>query len=603
MRTGPPWRAPILDPDGSDRVHTSPPPASSARRWPAWLPVWIVAWAPVWALALSVGCGGDPGAGGGATSPRPAGPPNVVLIVADDLDFDEIGVAGYADSDRYPSFTGHLARKDTTGEVSPYWGYGDARMHTPNLDTLAQDGALFERFYITSPVCNPARFSLLTGRQATRSSELLAEQPAGGPVMLGSNASLGPGDFTLARALGAAGYATGMVGKWDLTPRDAPDCGVVEGVDPDADAHDPAVVAVLDAAYERSRGSVRERGGFDSAERVYAFHKEGFGLPRELQVHNLEWVTEGALEFIEAHRQEPFFLYVAPTVPHGWLDTRIVDEDPRATPRGWLEQAPGGMPSRAELAARIEGLGLDKRTTMATWLDDSLGAILGRLDALGLADDTIVMVTSDHQNRGKSTLYEGARVPLVVRWPGRVRPGTRVPEVCGSIDVVPTLLEACGASAPADVPLDGTSFLRLMDARLVGWLAEDWREALLLQMHHARGVVNRRFKYIAVRFPPDIEAAIAADVEAHGPEAREAYGWDGVVSRNAQGDPVVVSAADDIFPGFFDRDQLYDLGADPYEQRNLVGVGRFEEALRELRGLLAEALAPLPHTFGAGKGP
>ena len=552
-------------------------------------------------LALAAtGCGDEPeGVVRRDLPPRPPGPPNVVLIFADDLDFDEIGVAGYADPGRYPSFTGHLARKDTTREVSPYWGYGDARMHTPNLEALAQDGALFERFYITSPVCNPSRFSLLTGQQATRSRDLLADQPAGGPVMLDFNAYLSPGDFTLARALGAAGYATGMVGKWDLTPRDVPDSGVVKGVDAEADARDPAVAAILEAAYQRSTRSVRERGGFAEADRVYAHNKEGFGLPRELRVHNMEWVTEGALEFMEAHRDEPFFLYVAPTVPHGWLDTRIVDEDPRATPRGWLDAPPAGMPSRAELLERIERLRVDKRSLMATWLDDSIGAILDRLEVLGLADDTIVMVTSDHQNRGKSTLYEGARVPLLVRWPGRVRPGTRVSEVCGNIDVVPTLLEACGAAAPDDVPLDGQSFLRLMDARLVGWTAKDWRPGLLLQMHYARGVVTDRWKAIALRYPPDIEAAIAADVAAAGPSAAEAYGWDGVVRRNAQGDPLIVYAADDIFPGFFARDQLYDLVADPYEQKNLVGIERYREAHEQMQALLAELLAPLPHSFGS----
>jgi arylsulfatase A-like enzyme len=221
---------------------------------------------------------------------------------------------------------------------------------------------------------------------------------------------------------------------------------------------------------------------------------------------------------------------------------------------------------------------------MATWMDDSVGAVLRALDGYGLARNTIVLFISDNPTRGKNTCYEGARVPALVRWPARVRPGARLHSLCANLDIGATLIEAAGGAAPADMRLDGRSFL----AQLTGAPEpKDWRRHLLLEIHNSRAVVTRRWKYIANRVSPELAAKMRA--EASGPGPRTAF-WNGVGQNRFN--------ADADFPAYFDADQLYDLDADLYERRNLAAQPGPSEVLADMKKRLVELLAPLPHTFG-----
>jgi len=520
--------------------------------------------------------------------------PNIVLFYFDDLDFDELGEY---DPVAFASYTGARERGLFREDMNPWLAYLDSpAIHTPVIDGLARDGARFNHFYVTSTICSPSRYGLLTGRYASRSDGVCHQFPPGGPANVVQNAHLGPEESTVAKRLKAQGYATGMVGKWHNADWDGPYGGRVTGVAPDADPRDPDVVEKIREVYERGVRNIRENHGFDYVSRVYLQNKEALGVPKALQVHNLEWLVEGALEFVDAHREEPFFLYFAGTTPHGWVGSGdFLKTDPCATPAGMLDAPPKGMPAREDTARRAREAGVTGRLIEATWFDDAVGAVLGRIGELGLSDTTLVLFISDHQNRGKRTLYEAARVPALARWPKRVPPGQEIDAVCANIDVTPTLLDACGASIARDADVDGRSFLPLLTGE---GEPTDWRDVLLLEVTYARGVVTRDWKYIALRYPP----AVREQVDQGEPKT---YAWDGTARRvkvgnqwNREGDVEIAYGANKDFPGYFDTDQLYDLRNDPYEQTNLASDPVYADRLRTMRGSLKEALKGLPHTFG-----
>ncbi len=218
----------------------------------------------------------------------------------------------------------------------------------------------------------------------------------------------------------------------------------------------------------------------------------------------------GALSFIEQNRNEPFFLYLSPRLLHLPIDPKLLlrdyDKFGRVTEGGLLHEAPRvPMPPREQIYATAKKHGAKTAQQFGMqWLDCGLGAVINRLDELHLLENTLVIVFSDNNQRGKETLYEGgARVPLLMMWPKRLRAGTTDRHLVSNVDFTPTIFDACGIKPPKDMTLDGRSMLPvLLDPQA------SWREALLLENGQTRAAVADRWKYIAVRYPPEVQTKI-----------------------------------------------------------------------------------------------
>ncbi len=347
---------------------------------------------------------------------RAAGKPNVILILADDLGWADLGC------------------------------YGSKYHKTPHLDALAASGVRFTDYYAACPVCSPTRASLLTGRYPQRYN--LTDWLPGRPdrpdqKLLRPKISqqLPLDEITLAEALKPAGYVSGHIGKWHLGGK---------GFGPEQQGFDSNVAG-------DQTGSPRSYfAPFKSA--------DGTFMPGLENAPEGEYLTDRltaeAEKFIEANRDHPFFLYLAHYAPHIPL---------KAKPELVAKYKPGkhGEQGNPNYAAMLESL------------DDGVGRVLKKLDDLNLADRTLVLFMSDNGGlatlegaktaatfngplrEGKGYLYEGGiRVPLIVRWPGVAKPGTTCSVPACSIDFFPTALEACGATTDAKV--DGLSLVPLL---------------------------------------------------------------------------------------------------------------------------------------------
>jgi arylsulfatase A-like enzyme len=338
-------------------------------------------------------------------------PPNIVFIMADDL--------GYA----------HLG------------SYGQTEIRTPRLDAFARQSLRFTQAYSGCTVCAPARSSLMTGLHTGHTP---VRGNSGGLPLPGSS-------VTVAEVLKAAGYATGIFGKWGLG--------------------------------EAGTEGVPELQGFDETlgplHQIHAQYyypeflwKNGSPLPLPENENGRKGryapdvMLGGALDFLRNHAAEPFFLYFPSIVPHH--EFQVPDENLQEYAGRYQEQPfireDRGFEVQPQPAAAFAG--------MVTRLDSDVGKLLDEIDRLGIADNTVVFFTSDngpvdfapidrafHGNgplRGhKTDLYEGGiRVPMLVRWPGHIQPG--VSDFPWAFwDFLPTAADLAGAEPPAS--LDGQS--------------------------------------------------------------------------------------------------------------------------------------------------
>lgn len=357
-------------------------------------------------------------------------PPNVVFIMADDLGFGHLGC------------------------------YGQEKIRTPNIDQLAAEGMRFTQVYAGNNVCAPCRSVLMTGLH-------MGHTPVRGNS---GGIPLRDEDVTVAEVLKAAGYATGGFGKWGLG--DAGSSGVAhrQGFDEffgyydqvHAHSYYPAYLWHNDRKHPLPGNSGRESDGLTGEERTTYSH---------------DVIMEKAREFIRRHRDRPFFCYIPSTIPHTEL---LVPEDSLQEYAGrWPEPNPyvterkhyaDQEQPRAALAA------------MVTRLDREVGRVLDLLEELGLEENTIVVFTSDNGAQGsggpdpaffnatgelrghKGDMYEGGlRVPMIVRWPGRIEPGSVSDHVWYFADVMPTLAKLAGTPAPDRT--DGISVVPTLTGR------------------------------------------------------------------------------------------------------------------------------------------
>ncbi len=491
-----------------------------------------------------------------ADAPRP----NIVLIMTDDQS----------------PITERLPGLNEPHAFGPYGG----QVFTPHIDSMAAEGIRFDRANVATTVCTASRYNFLTGRYATRSlGPLFIEAyPPGTMSRPGNIVELDPPGTlpNLPQLLQTAGYRTGFVGKSHIIHHERlrnPDKWESFGLrtyPPDADPYDPAVSAAL--AHNHAKWTEWMKPyGFDFVDGMYSANLLEQYLDANNR-HNLEWTVSKALEFLEGSRDEdqPFFLYFATTIPHGPAPYQNksgkypfgLDGDIRITPEGISWDSYSFMPSRAKIRAQNAAAGFPEDVAYMTWFDAGVGAILQKLRDIGADENTLVIVTSDHGSwrKGKATLYEGGlRVPMIARWPASQQTGRTYDNLISSIDFAPTMLDLAGITPPANT-VDGRSYRAVLEGS-----DAPIRDVVFAEMGWARAVKTARWKYIAVRYPAEVQNKIALGKKFKGwkdsPPLDRPY-----QSRNSN----LGFFAAKHNPHYFESDQLFDLAADPAEEHNVI---------------------------------
>lgn len=479
---------------------------------------------------------------------------NYILFLCDDLLLDDMGCRG-------------------------------GKVHTPNIDRVVREGAVFTQHHCAAPVCTPSRWEWLTGQYAMRCRSASFRRyrdtvnPPGETPCITWNTWFDGTTPTVAHAFTAGGYNTAFFGKWHTGPefRDYNH----PGLGPEADPSEPAVDAALKALQQRMVEHLRTAGGFTHAAAITSGNRESCTVNALRRHHNPEWATDAALRFLDAHgREKPFFLHFGSTLPHGDAPNEEIDRDPRITMGGYLDHVPFGAEKRKTLRARLAAAGLDPyyhRALAMLSIDDQVGALLDKLDELGLAGNTVFVFSADHGlEPGKGSVFEeGARIPAAVRWPGLVRPGSTCAARVMSVDWAATFLSDAGLPLPQ--PCDGVDLRPV----LTGQQAEV-REHFIYNMGYHRGISDGRWKYVALRYPRHALARMQS------PDAVEAVNF---MDMPKQGQALIVAQC---YPASHEPDHLYDLQTDPNEQVNRWNDPACAAKGRELQEELRRIVATVP---------
>jgi len=475
---------------------------------------------------------------------------------------------------------------------------GKGKNLTPNIDRLAAEGALLMGQHVVSPVCTPSRYNCLTGRYASRALKHQAETQ--GQTVVGWNTHIDPKDDNLAKQLQRAGYTTGMVGKNHVIR--------VPGWQKTAYEADPTQ-ADTKAQLRSNRLKIQtalNQAGFDYAASIYHNNPDGNGS-RALAVHNLDWITQGALEFIDQSHGKPFFLYYASTIPHGpGQAKRSWDADPCVTADGILPASPNVLPPRHTLPKRLKEAGIKgwgKENML--WLDDAVGAVMKKLEEHGLADNTIMFFFNDHGQAAKGTLYQGGVAnPSIIWRKGGFGCGKISKALVSNIDFAPTILDYAGAKADAKA-FDGRSFRPVLEGT-----TQAIHESLYFEMGYTRAVRKGNWKYVALRYTESARNMPLAKrkktlervnrnllkrgkrIHSTNPEDRFSH----ISLVPGGGDAEQGSMGK--YPAYYDEDQLYNLTEDPREQRNLADDQAYADKLVEMKSELRNYLAQLSGGFG-----
>ena len=420
-------------------------------------------------------------------------PPNIILIVADDLGYNDISTFG--------------------------GGLDGGRVKTPNIDQLAADGVVFTQSYSGAGTCAPSRAMLMTGRYPTRTgfeftptpsgmapmlSRISAEMGRGTPSMIYDAAldeskppyeqqGLPPEEVTIAEILKERGYATFHIGKWHL--------GRQDGMAPHEQGFDQSLLMASGLFLpEDDPNVVNAKLDFDPIDQFLwarmAFansFNSGDEDRFEPGGYLTDYWTDESINIINANKNRPFFLYLG----HWGVHT------PLQATREDYEAVGDITPHRKRVYA-----------AMIRSLDRSVGRINTALEEVGIADNTLVVFTNDNGGPGyiglpdinkpfrgwKISQFEGGiRVPLMMKWPARISPGTVSEEPVAHIDVMPTLAAAAEAPEPEGVIIDGENLLPLA----TGAGLEAWdRDTLFWQSGHYRVVRHKDWK-LQVTARPD----------------------------------------------------------------------------------------------------
>ena len=319
--------------------------------------------------------------------------------------------------------------------------YGAPDVRTPVLDQLARDGVYFTDFYANGPVCSPTRAGLMTGRYQQRYN---MEAPLPSSLETAQGRGLSAEGHSLARLVKNAGYSTGLVGKWHLGYRD----------DQSPEAHG------FDYFF-----------GFKAGFVDYYQHTSGTGDPDlwenggliEEEGYLTDMITQRAVRYINAHADEPFFLSIQYNAAH-W------PYQPPDMPSTAVRNAAHLQPHEADTSTREDYIAMLERA------DQGIGEILDALDALGLAEDTLVIFTNDNGgewlsrnaplfNRKWSVWEGGIRVPAIMRWPGVIPAGQVSGQVGITMDFSATILALSGTELPLNYQPEGIDLLPIVSGR------------------------------------------------------------------------------------------------------------------------------------------
>lgn len=462
--------------------------------------------------------------------------------------------------------------------------YGNA-FPQPHITRLAREGMCFDGMSCTSSVCQPSRYSFLTGCYAGSCPDPVfrGSWPVNEPHAVGFNVYINETIPTLASILGQAGYRTGFAGKWHVGyPTSLLD---VPTFDPSEDPGERAVDKRLREHQAILQADVRAKAGFDVAGGVIWGNNEGQPLAA-LRHHHNEWSTDAACRFLESCEPErqPFFLHLAATVLHGPSIAETAQRDPRFTPGGVWDGDGRVMPQRSEMAAILKSRGLpaNSRNLSLLWMDEMVGAVMRRLEAMGCLDNTWFIFSSDHNTEpGKGSCYdEGLPIPCLMRWPGVFGSGSRCTGQFQNIDILPTILDACGVEPVAQARLDGTSILPMVRGE-----TGNVRDVLFYENGFTRAVRTDRWKYIAFRYPPSYLEEMQEGKRREAPNHLD-------MRMSGQANITI-----EHYPHTFDPDQLYDLASDPGEQNNLADDPGHADVLAGMQEHLRGYLQRFDHPF------
>lgn len=391
-----------------------------------------------------------------ATAQRP---PNIILFLVDDMGFNDISLHN--------------------------GGAGDGSVQTPHIDGLAQAGVMFTNGYAANAVCAPSRASIMTGRYATRFGFEFTPFPRVGatifnwmqqieqptlPTLIDMDAVAGLApmqelgmpaeEVTIAEVLGAAGYYNAHIGKWHL--------GSVNGMRPEDQGFDDSLymsgTLFLPEDHPNVVNAKREEDGIERMVWTFSEYSAQFnGGPKfQPEGYLTDYYTNEALKVIEHNQHQPFFLYMAHWGIHNPLQATQQDYD---------------------AYAHIEDHHLRVYSAMIRSIDRSLGKITAKLEALGLDENTLILLTSDNGGAGyiqlpnvnkpyrgwKLTHFEGGtHVPFMAKWPARIAPGSKIRAPVHHIDLFHTIAAAAQAEVPQDRQLDGVDLLPFVTGERLG---------------------------------------------------------------------------------------------------------------------------------------
>ncbi len=376
-----------------------------------------------------------------ASSAIAAGPPNLVIIHTDEHHFNTLGC------------------------------YGGTIVETPNIDWLAENGALCTSFYATTPVCSPSRASFVSGRY-----------PQCTPVVT-NNISLDDEIVTFAETLGRKQYATGYAGKWHLDGSGKPQWGPERQF------------GFAENQFMFNRGHWKKLEDTPDGPRVAARNKNGQPsydvAGADEKTFTTDWLADKAVDFIGRNKAKPFCYMVSLPDPHGPNSVRApydtmyddVEVPIPATLNKTAEQTPGWAATERGASENNLKKIMPKYYGMVKCIDDNVGKILDALREEGLLKNTIVVFTADHGDLcgehgrlNKGVPYEGsAKIPFILYYPAKVEAGTVVNEALSCIDFLPTVLSLM------EVKTAGKEQGRDASALLMGKKPADWHDVAFLR--------------------------------------------------------------------------------------------------------------------------